>query len=139
MGQFSMEIPSPNGSVLGETQQVRLPLSLRNVEDLLQERGIDVSHETVRFWWGRLRSYGAALKGLGRGDDCEMDRWANNRAEIHVADLRFAPAVPTTGTGDAAVPVDARLTKICLGPRPGPKPFQLGSGPIKSLAVTTSH
>ncbi len=26
------------------------PLSLRNVEDLLHERGIDSSHETVRFW-----------------------------------------------------------------------------------------
>ena len=30
---------------------VRYPLSLRNVEDLLAERGIDISHETVRFWW----------------------------------------------------------------------------------------
>ena len=30
---------------------VRFPLSLRNVGDLLQERGVDVSHETVRFWW----------------------------------------------------------------------------------------
>lgn len=29
----------------------------------------------------RLRSYGAALKDLGRGDDREMGRWANNRAE----------------------------------------------------------
>jgi putative transposase len=29
---------------------VRFPLSLRNVEDLLHERGIEVSHETVRFW-----------------------------------------------------------------------------------------
>jgi len=28
---------------------VRFPLSLRNVEDLLHERGIDVSHEAVRF------------------------------------------------------------------------------------------
>ena len=28
---------------------VRFPLSLRNVEELLHERGIDVSHETVRF------------------------------------------------------------------------------------------
>ncbi len=27
---------------------VRLPLSLRNVKDLLHERGIDVSHESVR-------------------------------------------------------------------------------------------
>jgi len=33
---------------------VRFPLSLRNVEDLLDERGIDVSHESVRFWWNRF-------------------------------------------------------------------------------------
>jgi len=33
---------------------VRFPLSLRKVEDLLHERGIDVSHETVRFWWNRF-------------------------------------------------------------------------------------
>jgi putative transposase len=33
---------------------VRRPLSLRNVEDLLAERGIDISHETVRFWWNRF-------------------------------------------------------------------------------------
>ena len=29
----------------------------------------------------RLRSYGAALKDLGRGDDREMGGWLNNRAE----------------------------------------------------------
>lgn len=33
---------------------VRYPLSLRNVEDLLFERGIDICHETVRFWWNRF-------------------------------------------------------------------------------------
>ncbi|MCL5778704.1 IS6 family transposase [Limibaculum sp. FT325] len=33
---------------------VRFPLSLRNVEDLLHERGVDISHETVRFWWRRF-------------------------------------------------------------------------------------
>ena len=146
---------------------IRFPLSLRNVEDLLYERGIEISHETVRYWWNRfgpmfaaelrrkrvdrmrgckqwrwhldevfvkingvthylwravvhegevlesvvtkardrkaalkllkksmkrhgrpehivtdrLRSYGAALKQLGRGDDREMGRWMNNRAE----------------------------------------------------------
>lgn len=146
---------------------IRYPLSLRNVEDLLHERGIEISHETVRYWWNRfgpmfaaeirrkrverlrsgvqhrwhldevfvkingethylwravdhegevlesyvtrkrdrsaalkflkktmkrhgspkvivtdrLRSYGAALKDLGRGDDREMGRWCNNRAE----------------------------------------------------------
>jgi putative transposase len=146
---------------------IRFPLSLRNVEDLLHERGIEISHETVRYWWNRfgplfatelrrkrvdlmrgrkhwrwhldevfvkingvthylwravdhegevlesivtktrgrkaalkllkksikrhgrpegivtdgLRSYGAALKDLGRGDDREIGRWLNNRAE----------------------------------------------------------
>jgi hypothetical protein len=33
---------------------IRFSLSLRNVEDLLHERGIDISHETVRFWWNRF-------------------------------------------------------------------------------------
>jgi putative transposase len=33
---------------------VRFPLSLRNVEDLLAERGIDICHETVRHWWNRF-------------------------------------------------------------------------------------
>jgi len=33
---------------------VKFPLSLRNVEDLLHERGIEVSHETVRYWWHRF-------------------------------------------------------------------------------------
>ena len=33
---------------------IRFPLSLRQVEDLLHERGIDICHETVRFWWNRF-------------------------------------------------------------------------------------
>ena len=33
---------------------IRYPLSLRNVEDLLFERGADICHETVRFWWNRF-------------------------------------------------------------------------------------
>ena len=33
---------------------VRFPLSLRNVADLLFERGIDICHETVRLWWNRF-------------------------------------------------------------------------------------
>ena len=33
---------------------VKYPLSLRNVEDLLAERGIDICHETVRQWWNRF-------------------------------------------------------------------------------------
>ena len=33
---------------------IRYPLSLRNVEDLLAERGYDLCHETVRLWWNRF-------------------------------------------------------------------------------------
>ena len=33
---------------------IRYPLSLRQVEDILFERGIDICHETVRFWWNRF-------------------------------------------------------------------------------------
>jgi putative transposase len=158
---------SPEIIRLAVMMYLRYPLSLRNVEDLLHERGIEICHETVRFWWNRfgpmfaaeirrrridrmrncrqwrwhldemcvkingemhylwravdhegevlesfvtktrdrkaalkflkksmrrhgrperlvtdrLRSYGAALKDLGRGDDREMGRWTNNRAE----------------------------------------------------------
>jgi putative transposase len=158
---------SPEIIRLAVIMYIRFPLSLRNVEDLLHERGIEISHETVRFWWNRfspmfaaeirrrrvdrmrncpqwrwhldemyvkingqmhylwravdqegevlesfvtrtrdrkaalkflknamrrhgrpesivtdrLRSYGAAMKVLGRRDDREMGWWANNRAE----------------------------------------------------------
>ena len=42
---------SPEIIRLAVMMYVRYPLSLRNVEDLLHERGIDICHETVRFWW----------------------------------------------------------------------------------------
>ena len=49
---------------------VRYPLSLRNVEDLLAERGIDISHETVRFWWNRFGPMFAAEIRKKRGRTC---------------------------------------------------------------------
>jgi putative transposase len=45
---------SPEVIRLAVMMYVRFPLSLRNVEDLLHERGIDISHESVRFWWQRF-------------------------------------------------------------------------------------
>lgn len=45
---------SPEVIRLAVMLYVRFPLSLRNVEDLLHERGVDVSHETLRFWWNRF-------------------------------------------------------------------------------------
>ncbi|CUH47028.1 hypothetical protein RUA4292_01195 [Ruegeria atlantica] len=45
---------SPEIICLAVMMYVRFPLSLRNVEDILHERGMDVSHETVRFWCSRF-------------------------------------------------------------------------------------
>ena len=45
---------SPEIIKLAIMYYVRYPLSLRNVEDILHERGIDICHETVRYWWNKL-------------------------------------------------------------------------------------
>ena len=45
---------SPEVIRLAVMMYIHFPLSLRQVEDLLHERGIDIGHETVRFWWNRF-------------------------------------------------------------------------------------
>ena len=45
---------SPEIIRLAVMMYVRFPLSLRNVEDLLHGRGIDICHETVRYWWNKF-------------------------------------------------------------------------------------
>lgn len=45
---------SPEVIRLAVMMYIRYPLSLRQVEDILFERGIDISHETVRYWWNRF-------------------------------------------------------------------------------------
>ena len=47
---------SPEIIRLAVMMYVHFPLSLRNVEDLLHERGIDICHETIRYWWNRFGS-----------------------------------------------------------------------------------
>jgi putative transposase len=48
---FSYFITSPEVIRLAVMMYVGFPLSLGNVEYLLHERGVGVSHETIRFWW----------------------------------------------------------------------------------------
>ncbi|MEO1324755.1 MAG: IS6 family transposase, partial [Pseudomonadota bacterium] len=45
---------SPEIIQLAVMMYVRFPLSLRNVEDLLHERGVDICHESVRKWVDRF-------------------------------------------------------------------------------------
>ena len=54
---------SPEIIRLAVMMYVRYPLSLRQVEDLLHERGVDISHETVRAWWNRFgRIFAAEIR-----------------------------------------------------------------------------
>ena len=51
---------SPEVIRLAVMMYIRLPLSFRQVEELLHERGIDKSYETVRVWWNRFGPMSAA-------------------------------------------------------------------------------
>jgi putative transposase len=53
----------------------RYPLSLRQVEDLLFERGIDICHETVRFWWNPFGPIFAAAIRKRRLQHRSYSRW----------------------------------------------------------------
>ena len=65
---------------------VRFPLSLRNVEDLFHERGVDVSHETVRFWWQRFGPmFGAAIR---RNRVSQMPAYSNWRWHLDKGSLK---------------------------------------------------
>ena len=63
---------------------VRFPLSLRNVEDLLHERGIEVSHETVRYWWNRFGPMFAAEIRRRRIQSLRSSRWQWHLDEVFV-------------------------------------------------------
>ena len=63
---------------------VRFPLSLRNVEDLLHERGVDVSHETVRFWWHRFGPMFASEIRKRRIEGMRSSRWRWHLDEMFV-------------------------------------------------------
>jgi putative transposase len=55
---------SPEIIRLAVILNIRFPLSLRNVEDLLHERGIEIIHETVRYWWNRFGPmFAAEIRG----------------------------------------------------------------------------
>ncbi len=59
---------------------IRFPLSLRQVEDLFHERGIDIRHETPRVWWNRFGPMFAA--------EFRKKRSASIRAHIQWRNVR---------------------------------------------------
>jgi putative transposase len=75
---------SPEVIRLAVMLYVRFPLSLRNVEDLLHERGIEVSHEAVRYWWLRFGPMFAAEIRRRRVDGLRASRWRWRLDEVFV-------------------------------------------------------
>ena len=119
---------------------VRFPLSLRNVEDLLHERGIDVSHETIRLWWN---SFGPMFAGEIRRKRAQRMRfwpqWQWHLDEVFVqingetyylrravdhegkvleafvskqSGREFTPAAPTTRTSYATLQTNTNSAEV---------------------------
>ncbi|MHA1566534.1 MAG: IS6 family transposase [Alphaproteobacteria bacterium] len=75
---------SPEIIRLAVMMYVRFPLSLRQVEDLLHERGVDISHETVRAWWDRFGPMFAAEIRKRRINHRSYSRWLWHLDEVFV-------------------------------------------------------
>lgn len=56
---------------------IRNPLSLRQVEDILLEGGINISHEIARYWWNRFGPMfaGEIRQKRNRQRDFSLWRW----------------------------------------------------------------
>jgi len=63
---------------------IRYPLSLRQVEDILFERGIDISHETVRYWWNRFGPMFVAASRKRRLYHRSFSQWRGHLDEVFV-------------------------------------------------------
>ncbi len=75
---------SPEVIRLAVMMYIRYPLSLRQVEDLLFERNIDICHETVRCWWNRFGPMFAAEIRKRRIHHQLYSRWRWHLDEVFV-------------------------------------------------------
>ena len=75
---------SPEVIRLTVMMYTRYPLPLRQVEDVLFERGIDICHETVRPWWNRFGPMFAAEIRKRRVHDASYSRWRWHLDEVFV-------------------------------------------------------
>ena len=78
---------SPEIIRLGVMPYVRLPLSLRSIENLLHARGIDVSHEAVRLWWNRIGPIFAAKIRRKRAE--HLRTWPQWRGHLDEAFVKI--------------------------------------------------
>ena len=113
---------SPEVIRLAVMMYVRFPLSLRNVEDLLHERGIEISHETVRYWWNRFGPMFAAeirRKRIDRRCQSKIE-YSARMLNSHLAAIDF----PRVFGSD---PAGSKVTS-------GIRNFALSSAPLRCRA-----
>src|SRR5665648_347488 len=75
---------SPEVIRLTVMMYLRYPLSLRQVEDLLFERGIAICHETIRFWWNRFGPLFANAIIIRRIQTRSYSHWRLHLDEVFV-------------------------------------------------------
>ena len=75
---------SPEVIRLAVMTYIRYPLSLRQVEDILFERGIDICHETERYWWNRFGPVFAAEIRKRRVRNGSYSLWCWHLDEVFV-------------------------------------------------------
>ena len=66
------------------TMYVRYPLSLRQVGGLLFQRGINICHKMVRFWWNRFSLMFAAVIRKRCVQNHSYSRWRWHLDEVFV-------------------------------------------------------
>ena len=75
---------SPGVIRLTVMMYIRYPLPLRQVEDVLFERGIDICRETVRLWWNRFGPLFCMEIRKRRVHDAPYSRWCRHLDEVFV-------------------------------------------------------
>jgi len=90
---------SPEIIQLAVLMYVRFPLSLRNVEDLLHERGIDICHESVRTWVDRFGTYFVHKIRERRSESMRgSPQWRWHLDEVFVSRRQAQPTFEESGT-----------------------------------------
>tara|TARA_R110001606_G_scaffold375899_3_gene534336 strand:+ start:589 stop:972 length:384 start_codon:yes stop_codon:yes gene_type:complete len=90
---------SPEIIQLAVRMYVRFPLSLRNVGDLLHERGIDICHESVMLWVDRFSTYFAHKIRKRRSESMRRSRqWQWQLDEVFVSRRQAQPTSEENGT-----------------------------------------
>ena len=79
---------SPEVIRLTVMMYIRYPFSLRQVEAMLFERGVDICHETVRFWWNRFGPMFAAEIRKRRIHHRSFSQWRWHLGEVFATKCR---------------------------------------------------